>query len=661
VEGKNAICRLCGLALKERIVALGLLVVPLVLYLRTMAPDVLDGDSALFQYAPHALAVTYPTGYPLYILLGKLWITLVPLGNAAYRMNLLSAVLGALSIPVIYRVMCRIVEDRPVAAIAALLFTTLPTYWFWVLTARVYTLNILLVAVLIHLLLRWRQVDWEAGKSAAQSTNLLCLFAFLYGLSLANHSTSLLLAPGFLLCLWLHDRRLFWDARRLVLLALLFVLPLSLYLYMPLRGGQLLRQAGEVAGLGIPAAVARGLVSDYYHPTPDGLMNYFLARDFTAVIATSWADIPGQLGVYFRLLRHDFGAVGIALGVVGLVVLLRARPRLAASLLLVYAVVISFVLKYNKGWQDPSVYAYFLPTDLVFTVWIASAVAGLARVVGRRWPARRHLTRAMVTLAFACLPIAAVVTHFAALDRSQDYAIGDYWRQVLAHPLEEGAGLVAHWGDLTSMWCLQQVEGQRPDLFGLFPPQEERLGPWVEAGHALYIAGPLQGWWAEASERYRLTPWGLLVKVDPLDAPAIAFPPPQYSLGANFGGKLTLLGYEMDQSVVAGQRLSLHLYWRTLEAVGNDHMVSLRLLDGQGNIVSQKDDRLMSAWYPADAVAKGQAILDDYRLAVPASAPPGQYSLQMVVYSPARGEELVVQGTGSTPLTLGSVTIAKLD
>ena len=59
--------------LKESIVALGLLLAPLVLYLRTMAPDVLDGDSALFQYAPRALAVTYPTGYPLYILLGKLW------------------------------------------------------------------------------------------------------------------------------------------------------------------------------------------------------------------------------------------------------------------------------------------------------------------------------------------------------------------------------------------------------------------------------------------------------------------------------------------------------------------------------------------------------------------------------------------------------------
>lgn len=656
------IYRPSGPALKEGIVALGLLVVPLGLYLRTMAPDVLDGDSALFQYAPHVLAVTYPTGYPLYILLGKLWTTLVPLGNVAYRMNLLSVVLGALSVPVIYQVMRLIVEDRPIAAIAALLFATLPTYWFWALAAKIYTLNILLIAVLFHLLLRWGLVDWETGKSKAQSTHLLIYpFTFLFGLSLTNYTPSLLLAPGFLLFLWLHDRRLFWDARRLVLLTLLFILPLSLYLYVPLRGGQLLHQAGEVAGLGMPAATARGLVSDYYRPTLDGLMNYFLAQDFTAVIATSWADIPGHLGLYFHFLRYDFGAVGIALGVMGLVALLRARPRLTASLLLLYVVVIPFTLKYSTSWQAPMMGVYLLPTDLVFTVWVASAVTGLTRVVGRWWPARRYLTRAAVTLAFACLPIAAVVTHFSALDHSQDYATSDYWRQALAHPLEESAGMVAHWGDLTSMWYLQQAEGQRPDLFGLFPPQEELLGPWVEAGHALYIAGPLQGWWPEASQRYRLTPWGLLVKVDPLDAPAIAFPPPQHPSGADFGGKLALLGYEVDQSVVAGQRLSLCLYWRTLETVGNDHLVSLRLLDGQGNIVSQKDDRLMSAWYPADAVTEGQAIFDAYRLAVPASAPPGQYSMQMVVYSPAKGEELVVQGTGSTPLELGPVTISKPD
>ena len=64
-------------------------------YTSTLAPTVLEGDAALFQYTPYVLGVTYPTGYPLYILLGKLWLTLFPWGEIAWRMNLFSAICSA--------------------------------------------------------------------------------------------------------------------------------------------------------------------------------------------------------------------------------------------------------------------------------------------------------------------------------------------------------------------------------------------------------------------------------------------------------------------------------------------------------------------------------------------------------------------------------------
>src|SRR5256885_17261742 len=63
------------------------------LYLATLAPG-LGGtvDSAEFQQAAYSLAIVHPTGYPLYLLLARLWITLLPLGDVAWRVNLLSAV-----------------------------------------------------------------------------------------------------------------------------------------------------------------------------------------------------------------------------------------------------------------------------------------------------------------------------------------------------------------------------------------------------------------------------------------------------------------------------------------------------------------------------------------------------------------------------------------
>ena len=41
--------------------------------------------------------VAHPPGYPLFTLLAKLFMTVVPLGSVAWRVNLLSAVSGALS------------------------------------------------------------------------------------------------------------------------------------------------------------------------------------------------------------------------------------------------------------------------------------------------------------------------------------------------------------------------------------------------------------------------------------------------------------------------------------------------------------------------------------------------------------------------------------
>ena len=63
----------------------------LALYLRTLAPDVLVGDSGEFQFTGAILGVPHPTGYPLYTLLGKL-LSLLPVGDVAYRINLSSAV-----------------------------------------------------------------------------------------------------------------------------------------------------------------------------------------------------------------------------------------------------------------------------------------------------------------------------------------------------------------------------------------------------------------------------------------------------------------------------------------------------------------------------------------------------------------------------------------
>ena len=57
-------------------------------------PGVGFWDTAEFQTVPPILGTAHPTGYPTYVLLGWLAsVVLTPFGEAAFRMNLLSAIL----------------------------------------------------------------------------------------------------------------------------------------------------------------------------------------------------------------------------------------------------------------------------------------------------------------------------------------------------------------------------------------------------------------------------------------------------------------------------------------------------------------------------------------------------------------------------------------
>src|SRR5260370_21268266 len=61
-------------------------------YLRTLAPTVVGGDTPELITVAYTMGVAHPPGYPLFTMLAKLF-TLFPFGTVAWRVNLLSAVL----------------------------------------------------------------------------------------------------------------------------------------------------------------------------------------------------------------------------------------------------------------------------------------------------------------------------------------------------------------------------------------------------------------------------------------------------------------------------------------------------------------------------------------------------------------------------------------
>ncbi len=80
------------------------------LYLRTLAPGLLGGDSGEFQFAAWLGGFAHPTGYPLYLLLGWLWTHLLPLHDPAWRMNAFSALWGGVATGLVYLLALRMLR-----------------------------------------------------------------------------------------------------------------------------------------------------------------------------------------------------------------------------------------------------------------------------------------------------------------------------------------------------------------------------------------------------------------------------------------------------------------------------------------------------------------------------------------------------------------------
>ena len=102
----------------------------LALYLRTLAPSVatIFDDSLEFQLVGPTLGIAHPTGYPLYTLLTWLFSRL-PVGDAAYRVNLFSAVAAAAAVGILYLAAHEWTGSRLGAAIASTIFALSPIFW----------------------------------------------------------------------------------------------------------------------------------------------------------------------------------------------------------------------------------------------------------------------------------------------------------------------------------------------------------------------------------------------------------------------------------------------------------------------------------------------------------------------------------------------------
>jgi len=616
------------------------------LYAVTLAPTMLIGDGGEFQFVPYLAGVAHPTGYPLYTMLGWLWSHLLPVGDAAYRMNLFSALWAALAVALLVPLTRSLLRQafpalspalhRLIAMVAAITFAVMPTLWSQAVIAEVYGLHIFFVVLIGYLLLAWGE-----GR---QPRHLL-LAALAFGLSMTHHSTTLLLAPAILVYVWLTDRRVFGDWRLLLKCLLLLLVPLVLYLYIPLR-------APHTPYLRLPLAEGRELV--LYENTWPNLVNFVLGGPFSGSVDFS-VDLGERLSMAWGLLRNEVGWAGAVLAFIGVVALATGmagtgspgrRLALLALTGLAYAALVAFNLVYTIG----DIFVMYIPSYLMIVLWMAVAVGMVVSLMNRSKAAGVGL----VLLSLA-LPLGLLLSNSCELDQSDNRGARTQWETLLAEPLPAEAILISNdRNEIMPMWYFQYVDGTRPDLLGLFPlitPDYPTLGHVLDlalsTGRPVYLIKEMPGIEIKVEAEAEGALWRVL-------GPAAAGEP-AFVRDAIVGDAVALAGYDLSPGApLPGEPVRVSLTWEALRPLDAVYHSFVHLLDSSGEKIAQSDRQPGGVHYPTTLWRPGERLRDDHLLQIPVDAPQGTYRLVTGMY--ALSADGTLQSLGD-PVVVGEIRL----
>jgi len=420
-------------------------------YLFTLAPSITMEDSAELITAAYTLGIPHPPGFPLYVLLGKLF-TFIPLGTIAWRVNLISAVFGALTIALLFVITNKIVKNTLISFCFPLVLAFSSIFWSQSVIAEVYTLNTFLLALLILLLLSWQE---------KRKDSFLLWFAFIYGLSLTNHTMMILFAPVFTFYILVIDRKIIKRWQLILKMFLLFCLGLSVYFYLFLRAWQ-------------KAVYNWGLITDWH-----GVLAHIMRRQYNdfSPLVNPYGKVGLVISFFFDIYQQFFLPT-LLLALAGAVYIYKKnRPffLLSAGIFLLNSIGIIYLRKY--GWAlgiDYTYRVYYLPAFLVLTIWLAAIVAYLYDFLSQAFKTKKVIIFRIIQLLFFLvlfsLPPSFLVANYSSCDLSSFWFNYDYYDNLLESLEPNSVYFTAYDGslqgdtELFSLIYFKMVENVRPDV-----------------------------------------------------------------------------------------------------------------------------------------------------------------------------------------------------
>lgn len=395
----------------------------LALYISTLCPTVGFIDSGELTTVSYTLGIAHPTGYPLYTIMGRMF-TLIPFGNVALRVNLLSAILSALTIVILYSLISLCLGSSSLfPLLGSLLFAFSYVFWRNSTVAEVYPLTTFFTALLLLIFVKWQR---------KKETHILYLLFFLIGLAFCNHLIIFTVSVPVAVFV-LKEKRPLFD-KHLFNLCVLFILGLSLYLYLPIRATR-----EPLLNWGNPTVFERFI----WHITG---MQYRVW-----MFSQSVPILGKRLYNYVRLLFEQYPPYILWVAPLGIIESVRKLKLIGWVMLSTFLLNIFYSINYDI----PDIDSYFLISFLIVSIWLGF---GFNRLFTSIFRLKKF---AYILLGLCLIP---AIKNYPRVNQRKNYIAYNYGMNVLKSVKHNGIVLTNLWDIYSPILYIRYVENKRRDV-----------------------------------------------------------------------------------------------------------------------------------------------------------------------------------------------------
>jgi hypothetical protein len=435
-----------------------------IIYLFTIAPSVIQIDSGELAAVQSTLGIAHPTGYPLFTILGYLFLQIPLPFTEIFRSNLLAAIWSACGIIFFAKSVHIILNNLPekeqpkknkrkkgkkdaqmpeelnsdvkilVSVTSALMLAFSKTFWLQSTSVEVYSLHVFLVILVIYVLLK------AYFFVEAKAINKFWYFlAVVLALGFSNHLTTLLILPGIAFLYFSKEK--FNKEMFLILikmLAIFFALLVLIYMYLPLRASQ-----EPILNWGNPIDFER-------------FMRHFTGKQYQVWIFSSMDSAKKQLTYFFSNLPSEFAYVMLLLIAVGIISSYKRFKKIFTFVLISFSAAVIYSINYDIVDID----SYFLLAYISLSFFIAFGIIELVEFSKKKnWD--RYLTTGILAILVAVM----IAANYNKVNQSGVHTFEDYTK-ALINSTEENSIIFSYQWDyfLSASYYYQFVEEFRRDV-----------------------------------------------------------------------------------------------------------------------------------------------------------------------------------------------------